>query len=263
MSEQRFGFRIKWLGCACFEMDFGEGTFVNDPYITDNAATELTWESVEKCDYITVTHAHFDHITDIPALVEKYRPYILCGEATAWGLMKWGDLNPLMMYPMSPDQELDFDFVKVKALYGRHVLRGGPDATLSSLIERGRNMPALDGRPDLLELVPCGEFEYRNFLYTLPNGTKILIWGNRLDRPDQRNILRQARPDIAIMQMTTNSAADTVTICKEMGCKVLIPNHIDVPKGYMERVLEVKDELEKRAPEIRYIIPEYGEWISL
>lgn len=47
MSENRFGFRLKWLGCACFELDFGEGTFVNDPYITDNAVTELTWEAVE------------------------------------------------------------------------------------------------------------------------------------------------------------------------------------------------------------------------
>ena len=80
---------------------------------------------------------------------------------------------------------------------------------------------------------------------------------------DQRNILRQVKADIAIMQMTTNSAADTVKICREMGCKVLIPNHIDVPKSFMERVFDVKEELEKQASEIQYIIPEYGEWISL
>ena len=262
MSE-KFGVRLKWLGCACFELDFGGVTFVNDPFVTDNTWMGLTWENVEKCDYITVTHTHFDHITDLPALVEKHRPYILCGERAAWELMHWADLNPLTMYPMYPDQELDFDSVKVKALYGRHVLRGGPDATLGRLIERARNMPALAGRQDLLDMVPCGEFEYNNFLYTLPNGTKILIWGNRLDRPDQRNILRQLNPDIAIMQMTSNSASDTVSICMEMGCKVLIPNHFDFPQSHMDLVLETKKEAEKRAPAIQYIIPEYGQWIDL
>jgi metallo-beta-lactamase class B len=81
MSEKGFGFRLKWLGCACFEMDFGEGTFVNDPYITDNAATELTWEAVEKCDYITVTHAHFDHMDSVAALAHMTGAKTFIGKA--------------------------------------------------------------------------------------------------------------------------------------------------------------------------------------
>ena len=46
----KMGVRIKWLGCASFEMDFGGVTVVNDPWITDNEKTDLTWEAVEKCD---------------------------------------------------------------------------------------------------------------------------------------------------------------------------------------------------------------------
>ena len=68
-----FGLRLKWLGCACFEMDFDGLHIVNDPWITPNQKTELTWEDVEKCDYITLTHSHSDHIVDIPALMEKRR----------------------------------------------------------------------------------------------------------------------------------------------------------------------------------------------
>ena len=52
MAEKSFGLRLKWLGCACFEMDFGGVTIVNDPWITPNPNTELNWEAVEKCDYI-------------------------------------------------------------------------------------------------------------------------------------------------------------------------------------------------------------------
>ena len=262
MMEKDFGFRLKWLGCACFEMDFGDGTVVTDPFITDNNKMDLTWESIEKCDYIAVSHTHYDHVTDIPALVEKYYPYFLCGEFSAWELMKWADLNPLLMYPMSSDQELDFDFFKVKALYGRHILRGEPRMTLSKFIERAKSLPLVE-ECGLMDMSTCGEFEYRNFLYTLPNGTKILVWGNRLDRPDQRNILRKLNVDVAIMQITTNAPADTAAICKEMGCKVVIPHHFDYPGNAMKRVLATEEELKKLAPEIRFIIPEYGQWISL
>ena len=89
--------RIKWLGCACFEMDFGGVTVVNDPWITPNKKTELTWENVEKCDIITLTHSHHDHIMDIPALMERFSCYLMCGEGTAMPLMKWADVHPMRL----------------------------------------------------------------------------------------------------------------------------------------------------------------------
>ena len=72
MAEKTFGLRLKWLGCACFEMDFGGVTIVNDPWITPNPNTELDWEAVEKCDYITVTHGHYDHTGAVVELAEYY-----------------------------------------------------------------------------------------------------------------------------------------------------------------------------------------------
>ena len=52
ISEWKADIRLKWLGCSCFEMDFGDITIVSDPWITPNKKHELTWEAVEKCDYI-------------------------------------------------------------------------------------------------------------------------------------------------------------------------------------------------------------------
>lgn len=259
MSEN-FGVRIKWLGCACFELDFGGLTVVNDPWITPNKATSLTWEAIEKCDYITLTHGHHDHTLDIPVLLEKFSPFILCGEATAIPLMKWTNANPKWLYPMSPDLELDFDDVKIKALYGRHVPLAG---TASDRIECAKTHPAHAGDPNLIELGFCGEVEYRNYLYTMPNGTKVLIWGNKF-RPEQRNILRREKPDIAILQVTgKNSAEETAALMKEIGCKVVMPHHFDFPNPRMDTVNELGEELARSAPEIRFIVPEYGQWIEL
>ena len=256
-----FGVKIKWLGCACFEMDFDGLHVVNDPWITPNEKTELTWEDVEKCDYITLTHSHHDHIVDIPALMEKFPAYLMCGELTAMPLMKWANVNPMRMYPMSPNLELDMDKVKIKALYGRHGPLKGNAQERIDYFENHR----IHGKSEVLkELGLLGDFEYRNYLFTTPAGTKVLIWGNKIARPDQRNMLIAEGADIGIIQVTgANKAEDMAAACKEMGCKVVIPHHIDFPGDYVRQTNALKDALAAIAPEIQFIIPEYGKWIEL
>jgi L-ascorbate metabolism protein UlaG (beta-lactamase superfamily) len=259
-TYQSYGLRLKWLGCACFELDFGGITVVNDPWITGNHAHDLTWEAVENCDYITLTHGHFDHTMDIPALMEKFHARILCGEFTAVPLLRWAQISPMRICPMHPDLELDFDAVKIKALYGRHIPLAG---TPSEREERARTAEGNLGDPNLIELAFWGDLEYRNYLYTLPSGIKILIWGNKL-LPEQRNILRKERPDVAILQVTgANSPAETAALLKEIGCKVVLPHHFDFPRDYSQKVEELGSELKQIGPEIRYIIPEYNRWIEL
>jgi len=260
-TQTNLGLRMKWLGCACFEMDFGGVTVVNDPWITPNARTQLTWEAVEKCDYITLTHGHHDHIMDIPALVEKFDPYILCGENTAIPLMKWANLNPMKVYPMPVDLELDLEDVKIRALYGRHTsLPGG----VNDRLETWRSHPVINGDQNLMDLNVWGDFEYRNYLYTTPNGARVFIWGNTLDRPDQRSNLRRLKPDVVAMQITgRNPAEDVVRICREMGCKVLIPFHFDYPGNYSPCIRELGAAMAAHVPQVRFLVPGYGEWIDL
>ena len=253
-----FGFRLKWLGCACFEMDFGGITVVSDPWITPNEKMDLTWENVEKCDYITLTHSHYDHILDIPALMEHFNAYLLCGELTTMPLMLWADVNPMRMYPMSPDLELDFDSVKIKALYGRHSPLPG------TAQEREAKRNASDSSPLLKELSRWGDLEYRNYLYTMPNGTKVLMWGSKIARPDQRNILLREKPDIAIVQVTgANKAEDMAAALVEMGCKIVIPHHIDYPGDYSRQTGNLQAALAEIAPEITFIVPKYNQWIEV
>ena len=256
-----FGIRLKWLGCACFEMDFDGLHVVSDPWITVNEKNDLTWEDVEKCNYITLTHSHHDHITDIPVLMEKFPAYLMCGEQTALPLMKWANVNPMRVYPMNPNLELDMDKVKIKALYGRHgPLKGNAQERITNFENH-----KFHGQNELTkELGLWGDFEYRNFLYTTPSGAKVLQWGNKISRPDQRNMLIAEQPDIGIIQVTgTNKAEDMAAACKDMGLKVVIVHHIDFPGDYMRQTLALKDALAAIAPEIQFVIPEYNKWIEL
>ena len=66
--KKSYGVSIKWLAVTSFEMKCNDLTVVTDPFITECAGTDLTWEAVENCDIICVSHAHYDHILGLPAL---------------------------------------------------------------------------------------------------------------------------------------------------------------------------------------------------
>ena len=96
---QKFGVEIKWLAVTSFELRFGDFTVVTDPYITECVGTDLDYTAVENCNAICLSHAHWDHITDIPRLAEKFNPLILCGDKTALSIAKWLDYIPAKIHP--------------------------------------------------------------------------------------------------------------------------------------------------------------------
>lgn len=260
-EDCNLGVRLRWLGCACFELDFNGMTVVTDPWITPNPRTALTWQTIEKCDCIAVTHGHFDHILDIPPLARKFDPRILCPENTAVPLMKWADVNPMGVYPMCPNLELDFDSVAIKALFGRHGVLPG---TVNERIAALPTHPEVGEDPLLQELFFWGDIEYRNFLFTMPNGIKILFWGNPLHLPEQRNALIKEKPDVLLLQITDPRTPEIAAkLCAQIHCKAVIPHHTDFPDDYRHIADALGKELEKYAPQTRYRIPPYGQWISL
>ncbi len=259
---KQYGFSLKWLAVTSFELRFGNTTIVTDPYITECVGTDLTWENVENCDLICLGHAHWDHITDIPRLQKKFNPKILCGDQTALPLVRWLDCNPSFVYPMYPDTELDFGDVKVRALYGRHTNLG---KTITELMEITGKNPICAADPKIHGLQEVGSFEYRNFLFTLPNGTKILLWGNS-PTVEQINLCKELKPDVAIIQRTSSEKGiiEKAKFAAAIGCKVLIPHHhdfraVDAP----DAINRFRDEFLERVPDGIFLKPKHGEWINL
>ena len=258
----KVAFELKWLSVTCFEMKFGGVTVVTDPYVTECVGTDLTWEAIENCDMICISHAHWDHITDIPRLVDKFHPLIMCGEQTAMPMAKWLDYTPSRIYPMYPNLELDFDEVKIKALYGRHTdLKEG----YNQLETRISGNPICSTDAGMASLQGIGCMEYRNFLFTLPNGTKILLWGND-PTVEQRNICKALQPDVVIMQRSVKpeDIVKKAEFAAALGCKVLIPHHHDFRCVESPNAIDAFErEFLKRVPDGRFIRPKHGEWIQL
>ena len=221
--ERKYGVDLKWLAVSSFEIKFGDTTVVTDPFITECKGTSLTYEDVEKCDIITLGHSHWDHVTDIPRLCKKFSPNVLCGDMTALPLAEWLNYTPAYIYPMHPNLELDFGDVKVLALFGKHKYQknGMGYNDLVNLINENEYCQADEG---MAKLQGVGTLEYRNYLFTAPNGAKVLIWGND-PTPEQKNICKALAPDIAILQRPVGEKAvlEMAKFAADIGCKVLIP----------------------------------------
>ncbi len=260
--NKKYGVDIKWLAVTCFEMRFGNTTVVSDPYITECKGTDLDYNAVEKCDIITLSHAHYDHITDIPRLSKKFNPIIICGDMTALPLIEWVDCSASKIYPAHPNLELDFGDVKIKSLFGRHKLQGGGYKETTEYLEKVEDCVNDKG---VAKLQGVGSLEYRNFLFTTPNGTKILIWGND-PTIEQLNICKAEKPDIAIMQRPVGieKSKKMAKFIKEIGCKVVIPHHHDFNGVDDPSIIEnFKNAICEIAPEIEFVSPVHGEWIHL
>lgn len=257
-----YGVSIKWLAVTSFEIKCNGLTVVTDPYITECAGTDLTYEAVEACDIICLGHAHWDHITDIPRLTEKFRPKILCGEQTAMPLAQWLNYTASRIYPMYPDMELDFDDVKIRALYGRHT---DPRSGFNDHCAKLDGNEFCQADPGIRALQAIGTMEYRNFLFTLPNGTKILLWGND-PTVEQVNICKALKPDIAMIQRSVKpeAIAKKAEFAAAIGCKVLIPHHHDFLKVTDPAIIETfKEEFLRRVPDGQFVTPVHGQWMEL
>lgn len=257
-----YGFSFQWLAVTSFELRFGATRVVTDPYITECVGTELTWEAVQGCDLICLSHAHWDHITDIPRLLTKFRPAILCGDHTAAPLAQWLNCSPSRIYPMTPDQELDFGDVKIRALYGRHTdLRQG----YNDLCARLETNPLCAEDPGMAALQGVGSLEYRNYLFTLPNGARILLWGND-PTVEQVNLCKALRPDIAILQRSVapEDIERKAEFAAAIGCRVLIPHHHDFRQVDEPRIIDgFREAFLRRVPQGRFLAPAHGQWVHL
>jgi len=73
---------LLWLGQAAFRITTPGGkVIVIDPFLINNPKTPAEYKNLDKIgkmDIILVTHAHWDHVEDAPALAKKYN-------APLWG----------------------------------------------------------------------------------------------------------------------------------------------------------------------------------
>ncbi len=85
---------LTWWGTAGFQVNTSGHLFLIDPYLSRNATARpkqaLVPSAISRADQIFVSHGHFDHILDIPAIAAQTDCKVYCCPVAAKTLIQKG-----------------------------------------------------------------------------------------------------------------------------------------------------------------------------
>jgi L-ascorbate metabolism protein UlaG (beta-lactamase superfamily) len=116
---------ITWWGTASFRISTDKNVFLIDPYLSRNPAARplqpLGPADVTDGDQIFLSHGHFDHVYDVPAMASRIGSAVYCSGLTADNLVRAG-LKPDQVHAVPYDNfTCNFNGYRAQAFFSRHV----------------------------------------------------------------------------------------------------------------------------------------------
>lgn len=239
--------QMRWLGTACFEIVLPNSmTIVIDPYVDDSVSAPISSDKIEKCDFIFITHGHYDHILDVGKLAARFKPKIFCNEEAARSLVRHqgvgeslinritaGDLVHEAGLTVEVIRGVHVDFAsEYRRLTGRELMDGATD--LDSLIRKGlREILGTERVPpqfrEWMDKYPQGE--QLNFVFDPDGGKRIYMAGSYPD-PGLIEVAEKTRAHIMLLQVLPGRSLNgleeqTARFAVASGCSIVVPQHHD------------------------------------
>lgn len=185
---------------------------------------------IHRCDYLLLFHIHVDHAANVGRIQKKFPGLrLFVGDLSADPLCTWQDIDCARLYRVRPGETYEFDNLTIEVFSGRHtesprgyfrkdLLHPEDPATLSDWF---------------------GNLELQNYLLTLCDGTRILVWAG-MTSEDQIHRFAGIHPDIALMHVSPKQDfSEFARLSAAIGAKVIIPHHYD----FTEALFAAKPEL--------------------
>ncbi len=120
---------FRWLGVAGIELKAGEQVLVIDPFFTRPGArgffkpvvpnARLAIEKVPAAQYVLVTHSHWDHLMDVPAIL-RHSGAAAYGSANTCQLLRLEGVPEPQVNAIQPGDQLSLGAFKVEVIPGQH-----------------------------------------------------------------------------------------------------------------------------------------------
>ena len=210
------GLTFRWLSNAGFELILPSGAHVLiDPWL-DHSIFPLPVTTLERADYILLSHTHGDHSDDVGAIQKRFpNVRIFVGGLSAEPLVKLQNLDVSKIYKVIDDgQEFKFGEVTIKAFAGRHTedMRG-------NRMSWDKQGEATSGS--------WGTFDMWSYLVTMPDGVEFMVWGGS-PSIDQAYKLAGITPDLAAVHISPKQDFSILgDVLRRMNPKVVMPHHYD------------------------------------
>jgi len=109
--------KFTYYGHSCFLVETNGSRILFDPFITKNElAKHIDIEQIA-CNYIAISHGHFDHIADVVAIAKRTNATIIC----AYEVYDWLAKQGITQFrPMNTGGKWSADFGRVKCVTAVH-----------------------------------------------------------------------------------------------------------------------------------------------
>jgi L-ascorbate metabolism protein UlaG (beta-lactamase superfamily) len=272
--------RMRWLGTACFEIKLPNSrTLVIDPYVDDSVNAPITSDDFEGCDFLFITHGHYDHILDAGKLSRRFVPKIFCNTATADSLIRHQGIAEERITQVRPGDVINEDGLVVEVVPGVHVdfakeykrltgqeLGGGAEDPVAALKEALLRFFQTDRVPEKfwewMTQYPQGE--QLNFVFAPEGGSRVYMAGSYPDRA-VIEAAGKVNAHITLLQVLPGKTLqgieeETAKVAFASGCRIVVPQHHDALfEGAIDTDLSpLKRIFEERGLQFMELMP--GRW---
>jgi len=253
---------FQWLGTAGFKIVHNGRVLLIDPFLDSRAQNArpvqpLRVADVSDAEEIFITHGHFDHLADVPAIVEASGADVYCSSIAADTLERKG-VPTRRIRRLAGDDTLPFDDFKIEVFPSNHIIF---DARL-----------IMRTAPRVLRLSNAGLLKD---MRGMPSGPALIYWFDFGDvtvihmgslglKPHEVEFLEMPSADILMLplqghsRICTRAAYLTATIRP----RAVIPQHFDdffPPVSQWVELMPFAAMVEKLAPECLYYQPSINE----
>lgn len=112
---------ITWFGTAALSFKNGDDAILFDPFIPMNEALHSPdIDELAKSGDIFITHGHFDHLIDVPAVMQAGNSKVYCSQETMELLAKNG-VDRAKINPLMPGDVIIKGSLEIEAFGGAHI----------------------------------------------------------------------------------------------------------------------------------------------
>jgi L-ascorbate metabolism protein UlaG (beta-lactamase superfamily) len=245
------GGTLVWLGQSAFKITTPGGkVIVTDPWLRTDPRTPAEYKKLESfghIDVLLVSHGHFDHIADAPALASMYHVPLRAPGDLNYTLMALGVLPPELLPRMNKGGTITpASGIRVTAVHAEHssnYVWKNPATQKEETHEGGE---------------PVG------WIIELENGYRIYFAGDTDVFGDMKLIGERYKPDLALVPIGGNFTMDPAgaawAVKELLKPKAVIPMHYGtnpLAKGTAREFIDAMG-----TSPIRVIVPEPGQVVG-
>ena len=246
---------LTWLGTAGFKIETATGVILIDPFLSRNEAArprqDTKPEDLKDADHILISHGHFDHLADVPAVMEHSPDDVYCSAVSAKALEKRG-VMPARIHTLSGGEKFMLDETVCSVTAIRHIRFDVP-LVLRTLLRVLRTSRSTFSS---LERLPAGPV----LCYSMELGglTFTHIGSLGLTPEDARRLLPPTDVLMPPLQGHTDICARAAAVVKAIEPKAVVIQHQDdffPPISTYVDVEPFKRELKRTLPGCRCYEP--------